>query len=215
MCTRKKSAMPPSRSTASRLSIAIGSSLRFPLVMTNAAEFACCKEQMMHRGVRQENPEVALVWRYASSDCRRLQFWAAARWAAAGWSEALRASASISQNRAAASRFAHHHGKRLLNAPLALAQPFHRGRIHGICREVKSPESLDGEYLAQSEVLHRRFDGIGFPIAWPWASQNSSCGPHFQQAFGCAWKRRSWGSSYSARHCSHIGNPDIEVRGRS
>ena len=37
--------MPPSRSTASRLSIAIGSSLRLPLVMTNAENLPAAKSR--------------------------------------------------------------------------------------------------------------------------------------------------------------------------
>ena len=42
-----------------------------------------------------------------------------------------------------------------------------------------------------------------------------SCGPHVGQALGWAWKRRSPGSSYSARHREHIAKPAIVVAGRS
>ena len=40
-------------------------------------------------------------------------------------------------------------------------------------------------------------------------------GPHTGHAFGWAWKRRSAGSSYSARHRAHISKPAIVVSGRS
>ncbi len=40
-------------------------------------------------------------------------------------------------------------------------------------------------------------------------------GPHAGHAFGCAWKRRSRGSSYSAWHAAHIAKPAIVVAGRS
>ena len=42
-----------------------------------------------------------------------------------------------------------------------------------------------------------------------------ACGPHSGHAFGWAWKRRSCGSSYSARHAGHISKPAIVVSGRS
>ena len=40
-------------------------------------------------------------------------------------------------------------------------------------------------------------------------------GPQTGQAFGCAWKRRSAGSSYSARQAAHIVKPAMVVRARS
>ena len=38
----------------------------------------------------------------------------------------------------------------------------------------------------------------------PAAPPADSDGPHAGHAFGCAWKRRSSGSSYSAAHGGHI-----------
>ena len=46
-------------------------------------------------------------------------------------------------------------------------------------------------------------------------SSSRTCGPHAGQAFGCAWKRRSPGSSYSRAQSEHIVNPAIVVSGRS
>ena len=43
----------------------------------------------------------------------------------------------------------------------------------------------------------------------------TDCGPQSGHAFGWAWKRRSRGSSYSARHAAHIAKPAIVVSGRS
>src|ERR1019366_7754288 len=42
-----------------------------------------------------------------------------------------------------------------------------------------------------------------------------SAGPHAGQAFGCAWKRRSAGLSYSERQRSHITKSAMVVCGRS
>src|SRR5256885_329109 len=49
----------------------------------------------------------------------------------------------------------------------------------------------------------------------PAASISATLGPHSGHAFGWAWKRRSRGSSYSARHAAHIAKPAIVVSGRS
>ena len=56
-----------------------------------------------------------------------------------------------------------------------------------------------------------------FPSATvrPAGSASRSAGPQSAQALGCAWKRRSRGSSYSARHRGHISNDAIVVSGRS
>ena len=55
------------------------------------------------------------------------------------------------------------------------------------------------------------------PVAWEWpsASHHSNRGPHSGHALGWAWKRRSPGSSYSARHRGHMTKPFMEVLGRS
>src|SRR4051812_28274204 len=47
------------------------------------------------------------------------------------------------------------------------------------------------------------------------ASTRRTDGPHAGHAFGWAWKRRSRGSSYSARHAAHIAKPAIVVCDRS
>ena len=54
----------------------------------------------------------------------------------------------------------------------------------------------------------------GFPPAAE-APISDNFGPHSGHAFGWAWKRRSAGSSYSARQAAHISNPAIVVSGRS
>ena len=54
-------------------------------------------------------------------------------------------------------------------------------------------------------------------LAWlpAGADQLQAPGPQSGQAFGWAWKRRSRGSSYSARQRAHISKPAIVVSGRS
>ena len=54
-------------------------------------------------------------------------------------------------------------------------------------------------------------EGIGDPSA----VTIRAAGPHTGHAFGCAWNRRSLGSSYSARQASHISKPAMVVSGRS
>src|SRR3974390_3008178 len=49
----------------------------------------------------------------------------------------------------------------------------------------------------------------------PAGDENHSDGPQSGQAIGCAWKRRSAGSWYSAAHRSHMANADMVVAGRS
>ena len=41
------------------------------------------------------------------------------------------------------------------------------------------------------------------------------CGPHSKHASGCAWKRRSSGSAYSAAQRSHMGKSFMDVLARS
>jgi hypothetical protein len=57
----------------------------------------------------------------------------------------------------------------------------------------------------------------GVPGVWGAAAPalSRARGPHTGHALGCAWKRRSAGSSYSARHAGHMTNPAIVVSGRS
>jgi hypothetical protein len=53
------------------------------------------------------------------------------------------------------------------------------------------------------------------PSTRPACAVNHSDGPQFGQAIGCAWKRRSFGSWYSAAQRSHMVNADMVVAGRS
>ena len=66
-------------------------------------------------------------------------------------------------------------------------------------------EALDGDDLAaRAAPPRRRLD-----------RRVDSDGPHAGQHTGWAWKRRSAGSSYSARHAAHMAKPAIVVFGRS
>src|ERR1700722_11949621 len=55
---------------------------------------------------------------------------------------------------------------------------------------------------------------LATPITLP-APTSSARGPHAGHALGWAWKRRSRGSSYSARHAAHMTKSAIAVNGRS
>ena len=110
----------------------------------------------MHRRIRQENPEVALVWRHAFGNGGAFHF----RQQHDGPLAAGQKSSCFSIDLAKSRRgfqIPHHQGKGFLNAPFALAKPFDCGRVCCICGKMKSAESLDGDYLAQSKALRRRF----------------------------------------------------------
>ena len=82
---------------------------------------------------------------------------------------------------------AHHHGQRLSVAVLALAQPHHRSFVGRIDAQMKSADALDGQNLAGGEAV----DGCGNRIVGrnrlhrP-RRRAQTCGPHSQQALGCA-----------------------------
>src|SRR5919205_696338 len=69
---------------------------------------------------------------------------------------------------------------------------------------------------ARSAAAVARTDGSpGAATGAPAPSRSRTAGPHSGHAFGWAWKRRSRGSSYSARHAAHIAKPAMVVSGRS
>ena len=101
----------PWRPTASRLPIAIGSSLRFPLVMTNAANLPAAMSRCCIRVYGQENPEVALVWRYAFGNCGAFNFGQQHDGPLPAGQKSCVLQHPSRKIDAAASGFAHHHSK--------------------------------------------------------------------------------------------------------
>ena len=80
-------------------------------------------------------------------------------------------------------------------------------------------DALDREHRAVGQPARGGADGVAGRGEVDWqrlrASSSRAAGPQAGQAFGCAWKRRSPGSSYSRRHAAHIAKPAIVVTGRS
>ena len=112
-----------------------------------------------------------------------------------------------------------HDRERFLHASFASAerlQCFVGARIAG---EVEAPDAftattppLASARLADSIAVAVESSSVGTLAG---CSENQTRGPHAGHAFGCAWKRRFAGSSYSRSHSEHIGNRLMVVCGRS
>ena len=105
--------------------------------------------------------------------------------------------------------------ERLVLAMLAGAQLGDRARIVGAAGQVVAADALDGDDRPVPEQRGGRRDGVGGGALAPVASGQPRPRPAAGQARGWAWKRRSRGSSYSARQSAHIAKPAIVVSGRS
>ena len=83
------------------------------------------------------------------------------------------------------------------------------GLVVGAAGEVVAAEALDRDDRAAASAARprdrRRRRG----------ARERARGPQAGHALGWAWKRRSRGSSYSARQAAHMAKPAIVVRGRS
>ena len=107
-------------------------------------------------------------------------------------------------------------------------------RVRRVAGQMEAAEALDGEDLAVAQQLGGRADGAtrvrgralgerddvalraDAPAPAPQFSLSSrTLGPQTGHALGSAWKRRSAGSSYSARHAGHSGKRRMVVRSRS
>ena len=119
-------------------------------------------------------------------------------------------------------KVAHHDGKRLVAAALAAAQLRNGALVGCVAREMEASEPLDGNDAALGDTLGAPLDDVvagGQVDSYKRLSiaceRHVRCGPHAKQALGCAWKRRSSGSAYSAAHAGHRGKSAIDVCARS
>ena len=109
-----------------------------------------------------------------------------------------------------------HQRERAVLAVLARAQRRDRGLVVGAAGEVEAADALDGEDPPGAQRERRRAHRVAAGATGrPSRSTRATAGPHSGHAFGWAWKRRSRGSSYSARQAAHIANAAIVVSGRS
>ena len=90
-----------------------------------------------------------------------------------------------------------HHGERPLLAVLARAQRGDRVLVGGQAGQVIAADALDGDDRAAAQQRRRGGDRRRRHRR-PRRRPAARAGPHAGQALGCAWKRRSDGSSYSA-----------------
>ena len=175
------------------------------------------EQQVLQRRVGQHRAEPGEARRDAGELARRRRgACAAARSAARRDSSSARSPASTSAQRAQRRDVGHHHGERLLLARLALAQPRDRRRVARIAGEMEAAQALDRDDLAAREARERRGDRVDAGDRRAVAHRRSaSRGPHAGQALGSAWKRRSRGDAYSARHAGHCANAAMLVIARS
>ena len=112
---------------------------------------------------------------------------------------------------------ARHQRERLVLAVLARAQRGDRRLVVGAAGEVEAADALDREDSARAQLRRGSGDRVALAATARRRRRSASRarGPHSGQALGWAWKRRSRGSSYSARQRSHISKPAIVVSGRS
>ena len=93
----------------------------------------------------------------------------------------------------------------------------HGARVGRVAREVVAADALDGEDGTGGEpraaAAETASPARSTASARPPASSSRARGPHAGHALGCAWKRRSPGSSYSAWQAAHIAKPAIVVAG--
>ena len=156
----KSPRFPLADRTASRLSIAIGSSLRFPLVMTNAAN---CPAAMSNdaSGCTAEKSRGRVGLELLLSAI------AMPRFPGKQHNGPLTEVRSLLPAARSRKRFAPQLPDSSPSQQMASPKRCLRrrssstaGRFYCICRDVKSAEALDGDYLTQSKVLRRHFDGI-------------------------------------------------------
>ena len=211
--TRNRSAIPPSRSRASWRSVQIGSSERFPLVATTGNPTSRpaddgegspgagrrgtgCRAPPMGRGRRSPGAPARSALRVTPAATPR--------------------AAQASRRREARSR----EGYRTANG--LSSRPF-RSRSSRTARSERAstirwkPPTPWTATIAPSRRAHPAARSAASCVAdtAPAGVQSSRWGPHAGHAVGCAWKRRSRGSSNSDRHRSQSAKPFIVVRARS
>src|SRR5208283_710019 len=115
---------------------------------------------MMQRRVRQKHAEIAIEWRNVIGNQGLLA-------SSQQVDRSLRAEQQLARGIVHLAELlrradiGNHYGKRLLDAPLALAQSSHRFSVGGVARKMKSAQALDGNYSAKLQAHNRLGDRIG------------------------------------------------------
>ena len=196
--------MPASRSSASSSSKAIGSSDTLPLVITSGTPTSA-SSRWCSGEYGSITPRSRERGRHAGGDAARRRG-AARRRSAARGERSGRCSPAVSSTSASAaasaSRTMSANGR---SSRCLRARSARHGRlVVGAAGEVEAADALDRDDRRRraARAPRDRFDR---------RPASAARGPQAGHAFGWAWKRRSRGSSYSARHAAHIAKPAIVV----
>ena len=148
---RRRPGRPGAR-RASSLSVAMGSSLRLPLVITSGrAARRRRQQQVVQRRVGQHHAQVALPGRHARGELRRRAAAPAARWAAAATPAAPRSPASTTQCRSTVARSGTITAKGLSTRRLRSRRRAHGGLVGGVAGQVEAAQALDGQDLPRRQ----------------------------------------------------------------
>ena len=162
-------------------------------------------------------PSQGLPGATSSATARGSAACAAGRSAAAATAAASRSAGPTSHERRGAPSVRHHDGERLLVAVLAAPQFGDGRRVARVAGQVIAAEPLRAPPIrpSRSAAAKSASGSSRRDAARPSASRSRRRGPQAGQAVGWAWKRRSAGSSYSARQRRTWRTPAIVVRARS
>ena len=157
------------------------------------------EQQVVQRRVGQHHAELGAARRDRRRHGARRRAAAPARSGARARTAGVSASPELDERRGRLD-VGRHQRERPVLAVLARAQPRHRGLVVGAAGEVVAAEALDRD----DRAVEQQRRGRDASRRRPTASPSRTAGPQSGQALGCAWKRRSPGSSYSAwQRCAH------------
>ena len=240
-CSRKRSAIPASRSSASSSVNAIGSSDTFPLVSTSgtptsassrwcSGEYGSITPRSRERGATDgatrasgRRGAITIGRSRHVSGVRPDPISEAAMPASRTMSANGRSSRCLRARRRATAVSSSARQARW-NPPMPLTA---RMAPSSSARAAAATASVAGEGVSTGGVgaavggVGAVVGGVGAAVGGEGASVAGEAatsvtrGPHTGHAFGWAWKRRSRGSSYSAWQASHMTKPAIVVHGRS
>src|SRR6476659_5906745 len=212
-CTRNPSAMPERRAIASAFPQAIGSSERFPEVITSGRPASASRRWWS--GVYGSISPTSEVSGATSDAIPDVSFLASSTIGRSVDSSSARSAGETCATDSASSR------SRTITAKGFSSRLFRRRRRATASGEVASqarwnpPSPLMATISPATRARAAQRNGSVPSSNSPSAESAWSRGPHSGQALGWAWNRRSAGSSYSARHRAHIGKAAMVVAGRS
>ncbi len=209
-CGRNRSAMPASRSRASASSNAIGSSDTLPLVITRSPPAPASSRWWsgVYGSITPRSGERGATASATRASGRRRAIRIgrsrpSSTRSSSSVSSTSRRAVSIDADISANGRSSRCLRERSRATAVARRRPGMRGGSRRGPSPPRSRRRRGRRHATRKRVIARG------------TRPSRSVGPQSGHAFGCAWKRRSSGSRYSARQRSHISNPAIVVSSRS